>query len=171
VRTTFGATLENVEDVRLQPELDGGALMDLGCYCINVTRLLAGEPELVIGHQIVGSTGVDIRFAGLLEFPGKVTAELHCGFDLPYQSGLEVIGSERSVIVPEPWLCRDPHLELDGERIDVQDADRYQLQLENFAAATRGDAVPLLGRTDAVAQARVIDALYRSAETGTASSL
>ncbi len=60
---------------------------------------------------------------------------------------------------------------MNGERIDVAYADRYQLQLENFAAAIRGDAQPLLGRADAVAQARVIDALYRSAASGEAVSL
>jgi xylose dehydrogenase (NAD/NADP) len=73
--------------------------------------------------------------------------------------------------VREPWTCRDPHLEVNGERIDVADADRYQLQLENFAAAIRGDARPLLGRADAVAQARVIEALYASAASGEAVAL
>ena len=171
VHSAFAFTLDNVEDVRMQPDLDGGALMDVGCYCVNASRLLAGEPERVVGRQIVGPTGVDVRFVGVLEFPGGVTAEFRCGFDLPYEGALEAIGSERSVLVPEPWLCRDPHLEVDGERIDVQDADRYQLQLENFAAATRGNAQPLLGREDAVAQARVIEALYRSAATGAVVSL
>jgi predicted dehydrogenase len=168
VRAAFSFTLHDPQNVRLRPELEGGALMDVGCYCINVARLLAGEPRLVFGRQIIGETGVDIRFAGLLEFPDDVVAGFHCGFDLPYESALEAIGSEGKVFVAEPWRCRDPHLELNGERIDVQDADRYQLQLENFAAAIRGEAEPLLGRRDAVAQARVIDALYRSAETGNA---
>jgi len=170
VRAASSFKLEDPENVRMRPELDGGALMDLGCYCVNGARLLGGEPEVVFGRQLVGATGVDVRFTGLLEFPDGVVAEFHCGFDLPYESGLEAIGSERSVFVPEPWLCRDPHLELTGERIDVQDADRYQLQLENFAAAVRGEAQPLLGRDDAVAQARVIEALYRSAESGAAVS-
>jgi xylose dehydrogenase (NAD/NADP) len=171
VRAAFSFTLDDPENVRFRPELDGGALMDVGCYCISGARLVAGEPELVVGRQILGETGVDIRFAGLLEFPGGVIAEFHCGFDLPYQSALEAIGSNGRVLVPEPWLCRDPHLEVNGERIDVADADRYQLQLENFAAAIRGEAQPLLGRADAVAQARVIDALYRSAASGEAVSL
>jgi len=168
IRTAFSFMLDEPENVRLRPELDGGALMDLGCYCINAARLIAGEPELVVGRQVLGETGVDLRFAGVLEFPGRVLAQFHCAFDLPYQSALEAIGSDGSVFVPEPWLCRDPHLELNGERIDVADADRYQLQLENFAAAIRGDAQPLLGRAEAVAQARVIHALYRSAESGEA---
>jgi predicted dehydrogenase len=142
--------------------------MDVGCYCISGTRLVAGEPELVIGRQVLGETGVDLRFAGLLEFPGGVLAEFHCAFDLPYHSVLEAIGSTGTVLVPEPFLARDPHLELNGERIDVADADRYQLQLENFAAAIHGEAQPLLGRDDAMGQARVIDALYRSAASGEA---
>jgi len=171
VRSVFSFTLDNPENVRLRPELDGGALMDLGCYCISGSRLVAGEPTLVFGRQVVGETGVDMRFAAVLEFEGKVLAEFHCAFDLPSQSGLEAIGSTGAVLVPEPWTCRDPHLRVNGERIDVADADRYQLQLENFAAATRGEAEPLLGRDDAVAQARAIDALYRSAASGAAVSL
>ena len=171
VRSVFSFTLENAGDVRLLPDLDGGALMDLGCYCISGSRLVAGEPTTVLGRQVTGDTGVDLRFAGVLEFEDDVLAEFHCGFDLPFQSGLEAIGSTGVVLVPEPWTCRDPHLQVNGERIDVADADRYQLQLENFAAAARGEAEPLLGRDDAVAQARVIDALYRSAATGTAVSL
>jgi xylose dehydrogenase (NAD/NADP) len=170
-RSVFSFTLENAGDVRLLPDLDGGALMDLGCYCISGSRLVAGEPTTVLGRQVTGDTGVDLRFAGVLEFEHDVLAEFHCGFDLPFQSGLEAIGSTGVALVPEPWTCRDPHLQVNGERIDVADADRYQLQLENFAAAARGEAEPLLGRDDALAQARVIDALYRSAATGTAVSL
>jgi predicted dehydrogenase len=133
--------------------------------------LLAGEPELVFGRQHIGPTGVDIRFAGLLQFPGEVFAEFHCGFDLPYGSGLEAIDSEGSVLVREPFTCQDPHLEVNGERVDLEDLDRYRLQMENFSDAIRGVAEPLLGRDDALGQARAIDALYRSAASGAAVSL
>jgi predicted dehydrogenase len=75
------------------------------------------------------------------------------------------------VLVREPFRCIDPHLELNGERVEVEDLDRYFLQLENFSSAIRGEADPLLGRDDALGQARVIDALYRSAASGTAVSL
>jgi xylose dehydrogenase (NAD/NADP) len=168
VRSSFSFMLTNPANVRLRPDLDGGSLMDVGCYCISGSRLVAGDPEVVFGRQVLGETGVDMRFDAILHFPGNVLAEFHCAFDLPPASGLEVIGSEGSVLVREPWQCRDPHLEVNGERIDVPDADRYQLELENFAAAARGDAPPLLGRDDAVAQARVIEALYRSAASGAA---
>jgi xylose dehydrogenase (NAD/NADP) len=168
LRSSFSFTLADQTDVRLLPDLDGGALMDLGCYCISGSRLLAGEPEQVLGLQHVGPTGVDLRFDGLLRFPGDVFAEFHCAFDLVEGAGLEAIGSEGRVVVREPFRCLDPHLELNGERVEVEDADRYLLQLENFSAAVRGQAEPLLGREDAVGQAKAIEALYRSAESGKA---
>jgi predicted dehydrogenase len=171
VRSQFSFTLTDDANVRLVPELDGGALMDLGCYCISMQRLLAGEPELVFGRQRIGPTGVDLGFTALLQFRNDVLGEFHCGFDLPPASGLEAIGSEGTLVVPDPIRIRDPHILLDGERIEVEDVDRYSLEVENFSAAVRGHATPLLGREDAVAQARVIEALYRSAATGAALSL
>jgi predicted dehydrogenase len=54
------------------------------------------------------------------------------------------------------------------ERIELEPVDSYRLELENLSDALRGDGEPVLGRDDAVAQARVIDALYRSAEEGRA---
>ena len=165
LRASFSFAITNPSDVRLQPELDGGALMDVGCYCISACRLLGGEPERAFGFQHLGPTGVDLRFDGLLRFPDDVLAEFHCAFDLPYGAGLEAIGSEGRVIVREPFRCSDPHLELNGERLEVEDLDRYLLQLKNFSQAVRGEAEPLLKRNDALGQARTIAALYDSAET------
>jgi predicted dehydrogenase len=171
VRSLFSFTLADESDVRLDPELDGGALMDLGCYCISMQRLLAGEPELVFGRQRTGGKGVDIGFVAVLEFADDVFGEFHCGFDLPEGNGLEAVGSDGTLVVPDPVRCRDPHVEVDGERIDVEDVDRYFLEVENFSAAVRGEVEPLLGRADALGQVRAIEALYRSAATGAAVSL
>jgi predicted dehydrogenase len=171
LRSRFSFTLDDESDVRLDPELDGGALMDLGCYCISMQRVLAGEPELVFGRQRMGGKGVDVGFAGVLQFGVDTFGEFHCGFDLPEGNGLEAIGSEGTLVVPDPVRCRDPHVEVSGERIDVEDVDRYFLQVENFSAAVRGEAEPLLGRADALGQVRVIEALYRSAASGAAEPL
>ena len=170
LRSRFSFTLEDETDVRLLPELDGGALMDLGCYCISMQRVLAGEPELVFGRQRIGGRGVDVGFTGALQFAGDLFGEFHCGFDLPEGNGLEAVGSDGTLVVKDPVRCRDPHVEVNGERIDVEDVDRYYLQVENFSAAVRGQAQPLLGREDALGQARTIAALYRSAESGRAES-
>ena len=168
VRSAFSFSLTDLGNVRMRPELDGGALMDAGCYCVSGSRLLAGEPEHVAGEAVIGSTGVDVRFAGVLRFPGHVVAHFDCGLDVPARSELVAVGSEGTLRVPDPWLIRTSVLELDRdgevERIEVPQANRYQLELENLADAIRGRAKPLLGREDAVGQARTIDALYRSSE-------
>jgi predicted dehydrogenase len=170
LRASFAFTLVDAGNVRLRPELDGGALMDVGCYCVSGMRLVAGEPELAAGEQVVGLSGVDTRFAGMLRFAGDVVGHFDCGFDLPAGSALEAIGSEGALRVPDPWLIRRPGLELRRgeqlERIEVEDADRFQLELENLDAAIRGEREPLLGRSDAVGQARALEALYRSAAEG-----
>src|SRR5712691_1191338 len=89
LRAAFCAPFDDPANVRMQPDLDGGALMDLGCYCVSGVRLLAGEPELVFGRQVIGETGVDVRFSALLHCPADVIAQFHCAFDLPYESRLE----------------------------------------------------------------------------------
>jgi predicted dehydrogenase len=169
VRAAFSFSLTRMGDVRMRPDLDGGALMDVGCYCVSAARLLAGEPERCTGEQVLASTGVDVRFAGTLRFPGDVVGHFDCGFDLPGRSGLEVVGSEGTLRVPDPWHALPPAIELrrgdDTERIEVPQANRYQLQLENFSDAIRGSGSPLLGRADAVGQARTIAALYEAAAT------
>ncbi|HZM19710.1 MAG TPA: Gfo/Idh/MocA family oxidoreductase, partial [Gaiellaceae bacterium] len=97
------------------------------------------------------------------------------GFRLPNRDELEVVGSEGSIFLDDPWHSRQPVIEVrredDVERIELEPVDSYRLELENLADAIRGDGELLLGREDAVNQARAIDALYRSAESGAAVSL
>jgi xylose dehydrogenase (NAD/NADP) len=167
IRSSFTFPLAELADVRMRPELDGGALMDVGCYCVSACRLLAGEPDWCSGRQVVGSTGVDVRLAGTLAFPGAVLAHFDCALDLPRRSEIEAVGSDGVLRVPDPFLIGTAGIELRRsdtiERIEVEQADRYQLQFENLSDAIRGRVDPLLGRQDAVGQARVIEALYRSA--------
>jgi D-xylose 1-dehydrogenase (NADP+, D-xylono-1,5-lactone-forming) len=169
VRSAFSFRLGDVENVRLAADLDGGALMDVGCYCVSGSRLLGGEPENVYGEQVAGAGGVDVLFAGTMRFPGDVLAQFDCGFVLPGRDELEVVGEEGSLFLDDPWHARTPVIELrreDGvEEIVLEPVDSYRLELENLSAAIEGRAEPRLGREDAVGQARAIEALYRSAET------
>jgi xylose dehydrogenase (NAD/NADP) len=171
IRGAFSFSLGARSDIRLERGLDGGALMDVGCYCVSGARLIAGEPERVAAEQVVGGDGVDVAFAATMRFPGEVLAHFDAGLVLgPERDELEVVGTDGSVLLNDPWHCRRPVIELrrDGEteRIEVEAADPYRLEAENLSAAIRGEGQPLLGREDAVAQARAIEALYRSAETG-----
>ena len=79
----------------MAPDLDGGALMDVGCYCVSGARLLGGEPERVYGEQVVGPTGVDVDFYGTLRFPSDVVAQFDASFTLPDRQRLEAVGEER----------------------------------------------------------------------------
>jgi D-xylose 1-dehydrogenase (NADP+, D-xylono-1,5-lactone-forming) len=176
VRAAFSFDLlaeRDEADIRLNAELEGGSLMDVGCYSVSGARLLAGEPERAFGEAVAAPSGVDMTFFGTLRFPGDVVAQFHSSLGLPFKQELEVLGTEGSLLVEAPWrvdLGGDVFLRRDSEkeRIDVEQADAYRLELENLAAAIRGDAQPLLGREDAVGQARAIAALYRSAAAGEA---
>jgi D-xylose 1-dehydrogenase (NADP+, D-xylono-1,5-lactone-forming) len=155
-------------DVRLQGDLDGGALMDVGCYCVSGMRLLAGEPAAVTAQQVVGGNGVDVRLAGTLRWDG-VVGTLDCGLDLPGRDELEVIGSEGTLFLDDPWHAKATGIELrrpddQVELIAVESADGYQAEVEDLSRAIRGGGPPQLGRADALGQARAIEALYRSAE-------
>jgi len=172
VKATFTFPLRDLSDVRALPELDGGALMDVGCYCVSGIRLLAGEPEHVRGEQVTGTTGIDMAFHGTLRCAGDVVGQFEATFRSPQRQSLEAVGEDGVLVVEAPWrvdwggsvtLRRDGATEL----VEVDEADAYTLELENLADAIEGRAPALLGRADAVGQARAIEALYRSAESGT----
>jgi len=180
VRAAFRFSLTTLGDVRMRPELDGGSMTDVGCYCVSMIRLLAGEPTTVTGTQVLGSTGVDVRFAGTLAFPGDVLAHFDCGFDLPYRAEVEVVGSEGVARVVDAFTIGSlgiggSGIELrrgdDAEVVRAPEENHYRLELENLSDAIRGLGDPLLGREDAVAQARALEALYRAAEDGVAVEL
>jgi D-xylose 1-dehydrogenase (NADP+, D-xylono-1,5-lactone-forming) len=170
LRSSFGFTLDAAENVRLRPDLDGGSLMDVGCYCVSGSRLFAGEPETAIGSQVAGPSGVDVRFAGTLIFGGPVLAHFDCGFDLPGNSLLEIVGSLGTLRILRPFIVTEPALELvrgaETEHIAVPHADSYRLEFEDMSAAIRGRGSPLLGRADALGQAGALQALRRSADRG-----
>ena len=162
--------MDRPDDVRLQAGLEGGGLMDVGCYCVSALRLLAGEPERVAGRRIDGGDGVDVRFAGTLAFAGGVLGSFDCGLDMVGRHELEVVGDTASLLLADPWHGRSASIELrrpDGaERVPVASANPYARELEDLAAAVRGERAHPFGRADAVGQARTIAALYRAAESG-----
>jgi predicted dehydrogenase len=176
VRGAFGFAAHDAANIRLSAALDGGALMDVGCYCVSGARLITGEPVRVSGEQTIGGDGVVVVFAGTLGFADDVLAHFDCGLALASRDELEVVGEDGSLFLDDPWHCREPVIELRRggqpvERIEIERADPYLLEAENMSAAVRGEAAPLLGRDDAIGQARAIEALYEAADGGRAVSL
>jgi predicted dehydrogenase len=174
VRSAFSYALYDEDNIRLRTDVEGGSLMDVGCYCVSGSRLLAGEPESVFGRAYVGPTGTDWLFTASLRFPGDVLGLFDCGTSLAERDELEAIGTEGSLFLDDPWHCTEPVIELrrEGaiERIELEAVDSYRLELENLADAIAGTEPLLLGRDDAVGQARTIEALFRSADEGVAVS-
>ena len=176
VKASFSFPLADVGDIRMQGGLDGGSLMDVGCYCLSGTRLVAGaEPERVYAEQVIGGDGVDVALAATLRFPGDVIGAFHCGFSVGRRHHLEAIGDEASLFLADPWHGASPGIEIrrdDGvEHVEIEAANPYARELADFARAVRGEDGVRLGAADALAQARGIEALYRSAESGSAVAL
>jgi predicted dehydrogenase len=172
IRSAFSYALYDADNIRLRTDVEGGSLMDVGCYCVSGSRLLAGEPESLFGQAYIGPSGTDWVFSGVMRFPGDVHALFDCGTTLADRDELEAIGTEGSLFLDDPWHCNVPVIELrrgdEVDRIELDPVDSYRLELENLADAASGSAPLLLGREDAVGQARAIEALFASARTGAA---
>jgi predicted dehydrogenase len=173
-RAQFGFNQPDLTDVRWLAELEGGALMDVGCYCLSALRLVCGaEPERVSAELVEGGNGVDGRLAAVLRFPGDVLGTFDCGMDVHGRMGIEVVGSEGALHVPDPWFGAEPLILVtrgdgDVERVEAEPVHPYARELEEVSAAIVGGPPPRLGRADALAQARGIAALYRAAAEGRA---
>jgi predicted dehydrogenase len=170
IRSAFSYSLYDESNIRLRTDVEGGALMDVGCYNVSGSRLLGGEPERVWGEAWYGPSGTDWVFTGTMRFPGDVIATFDCGTAMTNRDELEAIGSDGSLFLDDPWHCNKPVIELrrDGgvERIEIERQDSYRLELENLGDAIRGAAELLLGREDAMGQARALEALHESATRG-----
>jgi predicted dehydrogenase len=168
IRAVFSFRAADPQNIRLSRRLEGGALMDVGCYCVSGARLIAGEPERVSAEQALGGDGVDVVFAATMRFPNDVVAYFDAGLALAARDELEVVGEDASLFLDDPWHCQEPVIELrrDGstERIEIEPVDSYRLEAENMSAAVRGEQPLLLGRAEALGQARAIEALYAAAE-------
>jgi predicted dehydrogenase len=172
IRAAFAFNAGDPNDIRLQADLHGGGLMDVGCYCVSGCRAIAGaEPIRGYAEYVPGGNGVDVALAATLRFPGDVVAHFDCG--LTYNGGdhLEAVGTTGTLFLDDPWHGREPVIEVRRgasarsiERVEATAANSYALELADFEAAVRGERPPLLRRDDALAQARVIQALYTSAE-------
>lgn len=160
-------------DIRLSRPLDGGALMDVGCYTVNAARFVFGaEPVAVTAQMYIDPAfGVDTGFAATLAFPDGRLAVVDASFDVAGRQRYEVAGERGRIVVEPAFVPGSGPVQLaiiaGGEqRIEeVPGADQYALEADHFARCVRAGRL-LLPAEDGVAQARVIEALFHSAETG-----
>ena len=99
----------------LNADLGGGGILDVGCYCASMTRLLAGavagkpfeEPLEVKGTGHIGATGVDEYAIGSLKFPNSIVAQIAAGVQLDLENNVRVVGTTGSILVPSPWTMNN----------------------------------------------------------------
>ncbi len=174
IRSAFTFRLKNPSNIRLDPELGGGALMDVGCYCVNVSRTLAGrEPVEVQAFARWASSGVDDSMAGTLRFADDLLATFECSLSMRRRETYEVAGTEAYLRVPDAFLpgtsdaSIEEYREADDPRIHtIPGVDEYQRMVEHFADCVLLDESPRYGADEAARNMRIIEALYESARSG-----
>jgi predicted dehydrogenase len=169
-RFCFRFPWDGSANARYASDLHGGALLDVGCYGVNFSRLLLGEPNRAFAEWEEGDAGVDSYCLGLLRAPSGRLSMIEAGINLPAHRTIEVVGDAGSLSCPEPWSGQPSHIELrdakSSRRIDSPGCDPYALQLARFCASAQGQVEPLLGGDDAEAQAATLSALQISARSG-----
>ncbi len=179
VRATFDFYLRRLHDVRWSKELGGGALLDVGSYCVNVSNLVAGTlPSAVTASAIWAASGVDMSLAGTLEYPNGVLGVIDCSFQVgtAMQQRLAISGTEGLISVSRPF-SRGPEEETsivvdkadnvsEAEQIKVPGANHYQLMVEHFADAVLNDTELSYPLQESMANMRVLEALIEAGRTG-----
>lgn len=173
IRSAFTFRLTRPDNIRLQPDLGGGALMDVGCYCVNLSRMVAGsEPEAVQAWASWGPSGVDVQMAGSLRFEGGVLAQFDCALTMERRESYEVAGTDACLTVPAAFLPGTGdvaialHRGREAEvRHEIPGVDEYRLMVEHFADCVLHDRPVRYPAAEAAANMQVIEALYRSARS------
>jgi xylose dehydrogenase (NAD/NADP) len=174
-------------DIRMTQSLGGGALNDLGGYCVSALRLFAGSPERVYAEGLYQPDGLDLRMSAMMRFAGGVTGQFDIGLDLPRRDELELIGSAGVITVRDPWICRSitvqlrtargvVHLPVPFTGVDLTaeqaqpgsaafDDAVYRIELDQVSAAFAAGTELPFGRDDAIEQAALLEILRTSAAT------
>lgn len=178
VEFSYAMAWDVTTNVRLNPALGGGGLMDIGCYCINCARYISGqEPLRVSGFQTVGQqSGVDENFVGIMQFPSGLLAHFDCGIRGSWRNRYTVIGDKGRLTVQMAFRPDDQPGVIDVvhgsgknesvEQIIVPAVNQYKLMVEDFAGAILAGRSPRFSPEDGLANMRVLDALAQSAQEG-----
>jgi glucose-fructose oxidoreductase len=178
---SFGMNVADRHNIRLQEDLGGGTLYDLGIYCLNAARsIFKAEPEEVFGFSACGRDRrfreVDEMTGALLRFPDDRLATLTSSFGSADVSSYEVVGTEGSLRVDPAY----EYAEALEHRLKVGDVtehrrfarrDQFGPELVYFSNCVLAHEDPEPSGWEGLADVRVIEALYRSARTGRRVSL
>jgi D-xylose 1-dehydrogenase (NADP+, D-xylono-1,5-lactone-forming) len=170
IRASYATRLgRDADNPRYWPDAGGGALMDVGCYCVNASLLFAGTKPEHISARARYANGVDLMLSGLLGFGGGLTAQILCGFDSEGVFGVELVGTEAKLVIPNPWLPPGGVGEIQVTRSGQMEVVRlpaqhwlahFAAEIEHFAECVRENRAPtVVTEADSRETMRVIEAL------------
>jgi len=185
ITSTFRFLLANPASIKYQPELGGGSLYDVGSYPLNFTGMVVDEiariqavatgkpvapaprPESV-SVQCVKEGGVDVIFSALLKYPSGLIASINSGFNAQKQIESQIVGSKGVLQVPNTFLedACSLTLTIDGKvekTIQVENSDRYRLEVEDFADAVLNKRAPFFSLDETLRNMELIDRLNAAA--------
>lgn len=178
VQIGFGFLLDRPDDTRWRPEMGGGALFDLGCYCVNFARMAIGEaPARVYATARWSASGVDELFAATLEYPGGAVAQFGCNYVTGFHQTAAVHGENGVLALDRPFtmlpdtptsirLWRGAHF-AELEEIAVPPVNHYRLEAEGLAALIAaghtGHGLPEMPLVETLENMQTLEALLRSA--------
>jgi predicted dehydrogenase len=186
-RLSFCFRVRNTQgNIRFDPKLAGGALMDVGCYCINFARALAGSAPIDIRSvSVPHPSGVDEQTSAVLKFENNLTAEFTCGMSVQADNTAHLCGDEGYITVGWPWKPAPPStfftiaggipprqdnpnakpVAPEPRRIDVpNDVPLYALEADAFAATVLDGAPSFMPQDETIDNMKVLDAVRRSIE-------
>jgi predicted dehydrogenase len=176
--TVFSYFNRDPANVRHKPEWGGGGLLDIGSYPVTLSRWLFGEePKRVTGAlELDPEFGTDRLASGAMEFSSGHSV-FSCGTQTNYFQRMEILGTSGRLAVEMPFNAptdRPTHITIaDGMAIyngkveveEIPACDQYTIQGDVFSRAIREDSEVPVPLEDALANMKVIDAIFRSART------
>ena len=171
IRSAFTFRITRPDNIRLDPSLGGGALLDVGCYCVSISRTVANaEPVEVRAWSRQTNRGVDAQLSGMLRFPSGLLAHFDCALDMERREFYDIAGTDASLSVEwsfAPGAGAVSGVERRANREEnwqnFAAVDQYRLMVEHFADCALNNRPLRYGVDDAIANMAVIEALYASA--------
>ena len=194
IRSLFTFTLQRAGDIRLDPQLGGGALWDLGSYQVSLAQaLLHSDPVEVMGWQLSTTAGVDLSFMAQLRYERGTLVQFFCSFQSAAAWDADLLGSTGTLHLDQPYLNQpgqDSHIrvlredaressstfgdskdQLAEETLTYQNNDAYQDEVDGMVACVLDGASPSLSLDQSRGNIAAVGALLKSARRGTPVSL
>jgi D-xylose 1-dehydrogenase (NADP+, D-xylono-1,5-lactone-forming) len=177
MRASFSFFLENRKNnIRMNKEMGGGSIYDVGCYGIHAVRHLLGtEPVKVEAFaEIDPRTGTELSAIIHMKMENGVNCVIDSSFDMSFRQEYEIVGTKSRIFVPHayrPDVVSHDAVVYVGDRSESIAGDQYKTQIEHFSNAIINNSEPSYSAENTLINMRVIEACYQSIEEGRAITL